>query len=356
MPRISGGSWLGGCFLYVDYTVASQSQSGNYSDINYTFGIHFGDFFFNCTNRHINWGAGPGTGYGDWNSAPSLPFPGGMGTDRDFPYHSGSVRIYHDDSGNATASVFGSINPSSAGGGGSRSVFGSFAISQIPRFSGPPSMPVISSITSTSVVATFSDGTGGAPIDVRYIFWGTNPSIAEHNAETDGSDPITGLLPGTTYYFWALTHNSAGFSPFSGRATAVTLRVPDAPTSVILSEITQTSMFAVFLGNGDGGTPVFEWQLGYGTDPDDPTDFLVYTTGETVPDLSPATTYYFWGRGRNAVGWGPWSVVSVARTIGGARVKVGDVWKDAIPYVRVGGVWKLAHPWVRIAGVWKETV
>jgi len=71
--------------------------------------------------------------------------------------------------------------------------------------------------------------------------------------------------------------------------------------------------------------------------------------------LQPGTTYYFWARGRNAKGWGPWSARSTGRTIAGARVKQNGVWKDAIPYVKVNGVWKLARPYSKVNGTWKKS-
>lgn len=359
MPRIAGATWLGSCYLYVDYTVTSQSVSENFSDVSYTFGIHFGDSYFNSTNRHVQWGAGPGTGFAAWDSAPSLPFPGGMGTFRDFAYYSSWVRIYHDGNGDATASTYATINPSAAGGGGSRSVFGSFALPHILRLNSAPSTPVISNITSTSVLVSFQDGSGGAPVDARYIGWSTSLEAGAVNQTSSGnSATISGLIPGTRYYFWAITHNSAGYSGWSPPATAITLRVPDAPNSVELWDITQVTLNANFGTNGDGGSGVLEWQLGYGTDPTTPQTFRGNWDGAfpLVTGLSPGLKYYFWARGRNAIGWGPWSVVSSTTMIAGARVLVGAVWKTAVPYVKVGGVWKLARPWTRILGVWKETI
>lgn len=35
-------------------------------------------------------------------------------------------------------------------------------------------------------------------------------------------------------------------------------------------------------------------------------------------------------------------------------IKVGDVYKQAIPYVNVDGVWTPAAPWVASGGQWKE--
>lgn len=133
--------------------------------------------------------------------------------------------------------------------------------------------------------------------------------------------------------------------------------VPEAPTTPNLSLITQTSVVVSFASNGNGGSPVIEFQIGYGTSSFSPQSY--YSTGldrgGTITGLSPAQTYYFWTRARNAIGWGPLSGSRSTRTVAGARIKVGSIWKEAIPYVRVSGIWKAATPWGRYAGIWKET-
>lgn len=219
-----------------------------------------------------------------------------------------------------------------------------------------PNPIVLSAITSSTLMATFTgNGSGGAVIDSWEIGYGTSSTAPTTSVVSDGSTAIAGLVPGTTYYFWARGHNSIGWSPYSARTTATTPRVPDAPNSVVLSAIEQTTIVASFSGNGDGGAPITQWQIGYGTSSIAPTTSVTSTGTTTITGLTPGTTYYFWARGLNSVGWGPYSVRTTAKTIAGARVNVAGVWKDAIPYVRVAGVWKVAEGWAKIAGLWKET-
>lgn len=130
----------------------------------------------------------------------------------------------------------------------------------------------------------------------------------------------------------------------------VTLPPPPRPEATVT--LTQTSIRHKFKSTGDGGTPVREWQLGYGTNPKTPEIFIRSQGSSDIDDLQPGTTYYFWSRGRNDVGWGKWSVRSDTRTFAGARIKRGNSWRQAVPYVHVNGYWRLAEPYVKRKGVW----
>ena len=219
-----------------------------------------------------------------------------------------------------------------------------------------PSSVRLSSITSTSMYAAFTSNGNGSETFIRFeLGWGTLGNTPQTVITVDGSTSVNALTPGTTYYFWARGVNAAGTGSWSPRSQATTLRVPYAPDPVLLSFITQTTMRTSFNANGNGGAAVTQWQLGYGTSSSAPQILVTSAGTKDISGLLPATTYYFWARGMNSVGWGPYSARTTARTIAGARVLVGGVWKEAIPYVRVGGVWKIAQPWGKIAGVWKKT-
>lgn len=221
----------------------------------------------------------------------------------------------------------------------------------------PPSTPQVTVNSSTQVTVVFSDGANnGAGIDSRQIGYGTSSSTVQTIVSSDGSTVITGLTPDVGYYFWARTHNAKGYSGWSGRAYGRMWSVPWAPAAVQLSNITQSSVHAVFVGNYGGGTPVLEYQIGYGTNSTTPQLFLTANNGVAdIAGLSPGQTYYFWARGRNAVGWGPWSTVSSATLIAGAYLKVGSTWHRAVPYVNVNGTWKIAKVWGKVAGSWRES-
>jgi len=220
-----------------------------------------------------------------------------------------------------------------------------------------PSLPTLANITSTSVDVSFTDGSnGGASIDSRQIGYGTNSSAPTTTVSSDGSTTISSLTPGTLYYFWARTHNSKGYSAWSARAQTTTLKVPDAPSTPILTDISPTSVTVSWTPNSDGGSAITAFEVGYGTSSSAPTSTSTGTSPKIISGLTPGTTYYFWVRAQNSVGWGPYSASASVMTIAGVRIKDGGVWKIAVPYVRDAGVWKLARPYVKYLGIWKETI
>lgn len=132
--------------------------------------------------------------------------------------------------------------------------------------------------------------------------------------------------------------------------------VPPAPSHVGWGTINQTSIQYLFQNNGDGGSPVREWQVHYGRNPNYG-EFSASSTGSTpIGGLIPGYMYYFWSRGRNDIGWGPFSARAQTETVAGARIKTSDgTWHKAVPYVKQGGTWKLARPWIKVNGLWKNT-
>ncbi|QFG09136.1 minor tail protein [Arthrobacter phage Sporto] len=153
--------------------------------------------------------------------------------------------------------------------------------------------------------------------------------------------------------FTILGHADAGTG---WRSLPQLAQIPDATTPIALDEITQRDMRYRFSGNGNGGAPILEWQIGYGTSSTTPMWFISSGGTSTIPNLAPATMWYAWSRGRNAVGWGPWSSRLNARTLAGARVRQSGVWKEAIPYVKQNGSWKLAQPYSKVNGIWRKSI
>jgi len=137
-----------------------------------------------------------------------------------------------------------------------------------------------------------------------------------------------------------------------------TATVPQAPTPVGFSDITQNQIRYHFSGNGDGGSPIREWQALWQDATINGPQNAYGSNGSTLlgPGLAPGRTYHFWSRGRNDIGWGPWSARSTARTLAGARVKHEGQWREAIPYVKHNGAWKLAQPYSKVNGIWRKSI
>ena len=74
-----------------------------------------------------------------------------------------------------------------------------------------PSIPTLSNPTQTSVDVVFTDGSnGGSAITGREIGYSTSSAGPTTIVPSDGSTTVTGLGPGTVYYFWARTVNAFG--------------------------------------------------------------------------------------------------------------------------------------------------
>lgn len=219
-----------------------------------------------------------------------------------------------------------------------------------------PQTPVASSISQTYMyLAAFNNGDGGSAILEWQIAWGTD-STGAVASYADNPVGLTGLSPGTTYYFWSRVRNAYGWSNWSARGNATTLVAPPSPSITFVHSITQTGMTVVFVPNETGGQPIISYEIGYATSSSAPTTTMAATSPHAITGLSPGTTYYLFVRAESAAGWGPWSTPTPAKTIAGARVKVEAVWHDAVPYVKDAGTWKLARPYGRIAGEWKEAL
>lgn len=232
----------------------------------------------------------------------------------------------------------------------------------------PPTPVRLSNIGATSMNFAFNDtDNNGLAADNHELWYNTvNTTTGARVVGTTGTGAVYALSSGVRWYFWARTHNAKGWSNFSPVSSAVTLRTPLAPSAPTVSNITQNSAYTKFSGNGDGGSPITRWELGYSTQNDVGTATVVtagWDGSNTLKNLAAGQTYYFWARGVNAIGNGPWSVVSTATLLAGAWLKVPVAgtnppqyaWVRAVPYVKVNGAWVAAETWGRSAGSWKKS-
>ena len=218
----------------------------------------------------------------------------------------------------------------------------------------------VDSITSSSArILVYPPGSnGGAGIDGYEAYILTNnywPNAGGHvvGSWSGGTGTGTGLARATMYFYTARAHNAAGWSPWSTMGSFRTLAtVPDAPGAAALSSIAQSTVVTVFNGNSNGGAAITRWELGYGTSPTTPQTVVTSPGTLTITGLTPGTGYYFWSRGVNSIGTGPWSVRSTATTLPGVHLRVSGVWVSANPHNRVAGAWVGSRTHGRISGAW----
>lgn len=229
-----------------------------------------------------------------------------------------------------------------------------------------PDPVVISLVTNTTLRTTFTDnGNGGVALDLWQVARNTSNTLTGAQIISVGSDKLqdwTGLVAGTTQYFWSRVHNAKGYSGWSAVRSVVMHSVPDPPTTPIVSEIEQTSAkVSSSMAEYNGGATVDGKEIGFGLSSAGP-QFTITLSGISfttftvvITDLNPGEEYFFWARTHNTYGWSDWSNYTLIVLIAGARVKVGAVYKRAVPYVNVAGTWKVAQPWAKLAGIWKKT-
>lgn len=87
-----------------------------------------------------------------------------------------------------------------------------------------PSTPLLSSVTATSVDVAFQpNDNGGSTITGYEIGYGTNASSPTSIVSARSPQVVSGLIPGTTYYFWVRAKSAIGTGVWSGRASARTV-------------------------------------------------------------------------------------------------------------------------------------
>jgi hypothetical protein len=98
-----------------------------------------------------------------------------------------------------------------------------------------------------------------------------------------------------------------GFPTYSFFQHIQRTTVPQPPTLRGVDAISDTTVHIYFTGNYDGGSPVEEWQIGFGSNPDWPEGTVGSDGEDDVGGFYSGQRVYFWARGRNALGWSGWS-------------------------------------------------
>lgn len=172
---------------------------------------------------------------------------------------------------------------------------------------------------------------------------------------------------GNARYYYYSQMNLAGAGAASVNTGYRDLpRIPKRPASPgqpTFSEALPTSVRVSWTASPNGnGAPVSayvlrRWDNEAGTGAY--TDIVVYGLTQSVTGLTPGQKYRFVVYAYNSAydngGYSLASAGSVIQMLAGVRIRVGGVYKLAIPYVKVDGKWKLASPYVKKGTVWKLT-
>ncbi len=191
---------------------------------------------------------------------------------------------------------------------------------------------ILSTITTTDlslVTATSATGggnitnDGGAAITARGVCWGTSQTPTTANSKTtDGTgtgsftSAITGLTPGTQYYFRAYAINSIG-TAYGNQITATT---PIALPTLTTISATAIGSFAATVGgsiSSNGGGIISEKGIFWGTIDNPETNGTRVKSNSTTSDFSmdlsdllPGTTYYVKAYATNSKGTNYGNLVS----------------------------------------------
>lgn len=169
----------------------------------------------------------------------------------------------------------------------------------------------------------------------------------DHNAMGQASYYFSASL---NYYALGSASATTGWRNLPALATN-----PPPPRPLGTAALSQTEIQYKFQSQGDGGTPVREWQIGYGRNPSYPEHYVTSWGTSTIGGLLPGTPYYFWSRGRNDIGWSGWSERASNSTIAGFWIKIAGNWIVGVPYIKLDGQWRMVEPWIKVGGVWRRT-
>lgn len=91
--------------------------------------------------------------------------------------------------------------------------------------------------------------------------------------------------------------------------------VPPAPTIWDAHGISSSYIRVQFFPNGDGGSSIVEYSIGYGTNPNAPeTSWHPASSPQDIGPFASGQRIYFWAAARNSVGWSEWGNRTEART------------------------------------------
>jgi hypothetical protein len=365
MPYWSGGvggnSVSGPNWVYINWQLASQSQAGNYSVVNWQVGWHFQG---TVTCRGLRSGDGAINGsvvYNAYGSGDNIhTFVSGH-SHSDLQTGSGSFVIYHDANGYANISV--TAGMTGYNGERSNAASGVWDLPRIPKVSGAPGTPAGTPSGNSIALSWAAPGDDGGSGITSYTVQRADDSGFTTNVVTYAgiggtSTTLTGLAYGKTYYTRVSATNGIGTSAYSSSTSDTTdITVPGAPTGVAVSGITPVQADVSWSAPAfDGGSALTGYDVQSAKD-------SAFTVGvvtvadsaspNTLTGLLPGTNYWVRVRAKNAAGAGAWSTAATFKTLPGVYIGTGTGWSNALVYVGNGTSWVLAQVKSGNGSTWK---
>jgi hypothetical protein len=169
----------------------------------------------------------------------------------------------------------------------------------------PPSKPVVTGSTRTSLQLSWSNPSGS--LTDSYLFW-QNTSTCESPVEVNlgsvaSSYTLDGLTSGITYCFLAAASSAGGIGPESPLGLGTTAEVPAAPTGLAAVSVTLTSVGLTWTNPPGGGLvneTVYEGPADCQFNAT--TSLNAVSESDALPGLSPGASYCFAVQAWNATG------------------------------------------------------
>lgn len=218
-------------------------------------------------------------------------------------------------------------------------------------------LPTGSFTASNATITWKAPGVGPAPTGYE-LQHATNSSFTGATTLSGGwatSRTISGLVPGTAYWFRVRANSGSGWGAWSSAITQTTSSYQLAAPSVVVQAVTADLSWS--------NPPTSDAPTRYDIQVAQDANFTAslqtissttWANSRTVTGLKPGTQHWFRVRAGTASGMGAYSPATSVKTLSGAKIRVNGAWVDAIAYARVGGVWKQVLVQKRVGGAWVQ--
>lgn len=221
------------------------------------------------------------------------------------------------------------------------------ALTDYVRLPSAPGTPSVTSTGTDRVGLSWSapSAVGGGILEYQ-VQRATNSGFTSGTATFGGSTSlsrlVTGLNPGTTYFFRVRARNNDGWGAWSGtRSQSTAVAAASAPGTPSVSNIGPTSLDLAWAAPSNlGGGTLSGYRVQRATNSAF-TQNVVTTDGGTartraITGLTPGVDYWFRVAALNEAGVGAYSGARTARTLSGAYVSDGSTWVPCEVFVSDG--------------------